>query len=83
MTASDLQLIVMIIFTIIICMGFFTLGVIIGIVSKRERLPEPKMPKVFMDATTALEKRIEELKNAPTQMRFNPFYKGIYTKGDI
>lgn len=84
MTPYDLQLISVISFCIVICMSFFALGVIAGIKSKREKLPEIKKPKeIIEDAATMLEKRIEELKNAPTQMKFNPYYKGIYLKGDI
>ena len=85
MSPNELQLISVISFTIVICMCFFTLGVIAGIKSKRDKLPEIKKPKeIIEDAATMLERRIEELKNAPTQMiKFNPYYKGIYGKGDI
>ena len=85
MSPHDLQLISIISFCIVICMAFFALGVIAGIMSKREKLPEIKTPKqLYEDATTALERRIEELRNVPTQMiKFNPYYKGIYAKKDI
>lgn len=83
MSPHDLQLITVISFSIVICLSFFALGVITGITSKRDKLPEIKTPKILEDAATRLEKRIEELKNVPTQMKFNPYYKGIYLKEDI